>query len=104
MFKTNRWVTGFAATLLLATTAACGSGAGGAASAQSNCTPAHAVKTISSGVLTVSAIDAPPVSIRSEGRFDGIEPTVVKRFATENCLTLKIETMDFAAALQSVKS
>jgi polar amino acid transport system substrate-binding protein len=104
MFKTNRWVTGLAATLLLATTAACGSGAGDAAPAQSNCTPAHEVKTISSGVLTVSSTDTPPVSIRSEGRFDGIEPTVIKRFATEYCLTLKIETMDFAAALQSVKS
>lgn len=80
------------------------SGSEDASSVPDSCKPAHEVTTISKGVLTVAAVDIPPVSSTSGGRFTGTEADLLRKFAAENCLTVKAEKVSFAGAIPAVQS
>ncbi|WP_200943804.1 MULTISPECIES: transporter substrate-binding domain-containing protein [unclassified Rhizobium] len=61
------------------------------------------IETVSPGQLTVAAYDYPPFTFASpDGAISGIDPAIVKRFATDSCLELVTLVMDPAATIQSV--
>lgn len=63
------------------------------------------VDTVSPGKLTVAAYDYPPFTFASpDGTISGIDPVIVKRFASDNCLEVVTQVMDPAATIQSVIS
>ena len=70
----------------------------------SDCKPAHDVDTIEDGTLAVAAIDFYPVSVTSDGEFRGTEADLVKDFAEQNCLEVKVVKVDFAGAIPAVDS
>ncbi|GAA4085985.1 substrate-binding periplasmic protein [Nocardioides kongjuensis] len=70
----------------------------------SDCTPAHDVDTVKEGVLAVAAVDYFPVSVTSDGPFKGTEADMVKDFAKQNCLEVKVVKVDFAGAIPAVDS
>ena len=63
------------------------------------------VDTVSPGRLIVAAYDYPPFTFASpDGTISGVDPGIVKRFATDNCLEIVTQVMDPAATIQSVIS
>lgn len=103
--NSKRWALGLAATTLLLGATACGSSSGDSdVAAPEDCTPAHDVTTVSEGSLTVAVAENPPVAITSGGKFDGLEPSLLKAFAEDNCLALKVEPMSFAATIPAIQS
>lgn len=69
-----------------------------------DCKPAHDVDTVEKGVLSVAAVDYNPVSITSDGEFRGTEADLVKDFAKQSCLEVKVVKVDFAGAIPAVDS
>ncbi|CAH0218176.1 L-cystine-binding protein FliY [Arthrobacter sp. Bi83] len=94
--------TGIAALLLASGLSACSAESGGSVAA--NCTPEHSFTTVTKGVLTVAATDAPPLSSTADNSFTGVEATLLKKFAAANCLTVESLPTSFAAAIPTVES
>ncbi|GAB7006483.1 transporter substrate-binding domain-containing protein [Nocardioides sp. AN3] len=88
---------------VVCTLTACGSSSA-TTKVSSNCKPAHDVTTIKKGVLSVAAVDYFPVSVTSNGPFKGTEADMMKEFAKENCLAVKVVKVDFAGAIPAVDS
>jgi len=82
---------------------ACG-GSGKKSTVAKDCTPKYHVRTHSAGTLTVAAIQYPPYSKVTPGSNDvqGIDGAIVKQFARDACLNMKVTTTTFAAAVSSV--
>jgi polar amino acid transport system substrate-binding protein len=92
-----------AGTLTMFAMSACTSD-GTVSSVPDGCKPAHKVDTVKEGVLTVAAVDIAPVSMPKDGAFDGVEADLLEKFAKQNCLALKVDTVSFAAAIPAVQS
>lgn len=102
-------------TLVAAGTLVCGiaisgcSSSGGKSNANatnSNCTPKWHFTTISKGVLTVIAVNNPPtIQIDpNTGKAEGVDAEVLPKFAKDNCLTVRWEALDGAAAVAAMSS
>lgn len=70
----------------------------------SDCKPTHNVDTIKDGALSVAAIDYYPASVTSDGEFRGTEADLIKDFAKQNCLEIRVVKVDFAGAIPAVDS
>lgn len=81
----------------------CGADSQGS-SVSADCAPAHQVSTVKHGVLTVAAVDIPPVSSTASGSYTGVEADLLKKFAADNCLELKVSTVSFAGAIPAIQS
>ncbi|REE18146.1 polar amino acid transport system substrate-binding protein [Paraburkholderia sp. BL27I4N3] len=68
------------------------------------CTPAHKFDTVAPGTLTVSTISYPPFDNVQDEKFVGVDAEILKRFAENECLTVKAAVADDAASLQYVVS
>ena len=89
---------GVAATALLA---ACGGSSPSTVSA--NCKPAHdGVKTVNGGKLTIGVIDIPPFSSFNSGKPEGIDVSIAKKIAQEECLEPSYQQATYADAIQSI--
>lgn len=67
------------------------------------CTPASSFKTLEPGVLKVTSAVVPPYIIQGQdGQPKGVDNFVISQFAKENCLTVKHQFTDSAAAIQYV--
>ena len=87
-----------ASTALLA---ACGSSSPSTVS--TDCKPAHTgVKTVSSGKLTIGVIDIPPFSSYNSGKPEGIDVSIAKKIAREECLEPTYQQATYADAIQSI--
>ncbi|MBM7048386.1 ABC transporter substrate-binding protein [Rhizobium lusitanum] len=63
------------------------------------------MQTVEKGKLTVAAYDYPPFTITSaDGTFSGIDPKILMRVASENCLEVVTLVTDPAATIQAVVS
>jgi polar amino acid transport system substrate-binding protein len=82
---------------------ACGGQATGGAVAE-DCVPQHEVQTLQKGVLTVAAPEFPPFSSVSNGQATGADADIVKQFAADNCLELKLEPTSYAGTIPAVQS
>ncbi|HRI94298.1 MAG TPA: transporter substrate-binding domain-containing protein [Nocardioides sp.] len=105
--NTTKWVVGIAMSLSLSALTACTSSSADSqkdVAAPEDCTPEHDVTTVEDGVLTVAAVNVPPVVVSSDNDFEGLEPTLIKKFAEANCLSVKANTMDFAATIPAIQS
>jgi len=103
--NTTKWVVGIAMSLSLSALTACTSSSADSqkdVAAPEDCTPEHDVTTVEDGVLTVAAVNVPPVVVSSDNDFEGLEPTLIKKFAEANCLSVKANTMDFAATIPAI--
>lgn len=79
---------------------ACG-GSGTATSA--NCTPKHEnIQTVNPGKLTVGVIDIPPFSSYNSGNPTGIDVSIVKKIAADECLQPSFQQATYADAVQSI--
>ncbi len=80
---------------------ACGGDAGSTVAA--DCKPQHeGVKTVDDGKLTVGVIDIPPFSSYNSGKPEGIDVSIVKKIAQEDCLDLTYKQATYADAIQSI--
>lgn len=107
--KTYKWALVTAAAVVLSSLTACGGSSSGTDSsneiaAPDDCTPKGEVETVKDGTLTVAIAENPPVVITSGGRFDGLEPILIEKFAADYCLALQVDTMSFAATIPAVQS
>lgn len=63
------------------------------------------VQTLTEGKLVVAAYDYPPFTFaETNGTIKGIDPSIIERFATDNCLQISTLVMDPAASIQAVVS
>ena len=97
--KTAGLLTASALTLSLSLSAC-----GGASDANSSaCTPKHAdIQTVAPGKLTIGVIDIPPFSSYGSGTPTGIDIQIVKKIATDECLTPVYQQATYADAVQSI--
>lgn len=93
-----------AAVITLATASmlsACGSGS--ATTVAAGCTPKHqGVKTVSNGKLTIGVIDIPPFSSYNSGKPEGIDVSIAKKAAKDECLEPAYQQATYADAIQSI--
>jgi polar amino acid transport system substrate-binding protein len=76
-----------------------------AAAYADECKPKHEFKTVTPGVLTVSAVTYMPFSaIDANGDLAGIDGAILKQIAKQECLTVRGIPVDAAAALSYVLS
>lgn len=76
---------------------------GTADGAFAQCKPAHQMKTLVPGTLTVTTLMLPPYDIPSaEGGFSGVEGDMLKKIAEMECLKLDAKQVDVAAEIQYV--
>jgi polar amino acid transport system substrate-binding protein len=67
------------------------------------CQPAHQLKTVEPGKLTISTAQFPPFDIPStDGSMSGVEGEILKKIADRECLVISAQPVDFAAAIQYV--
>ncbi|EEF22794.1 conserved hypothetical protein, partial [Ricinus communis] len=67
------------------------------------CKPAHQVKTVVPGTITVTTLMLPPYDIPGgEGGFSGVEGDILKKVAEMECLKLDAKQVDVAAEIQYV--
>jgi len=67
------------------------------------CKPAHQMKTVVPGTLTVTTTMLPPYDIPGgEGGFSGVEGDLLKKIAEMECLKLDAKQVDVAAEIQYV--
>ncbi len=89
------------AVVLVASLAACSSAP--SSTVAEGCTPAvEGITTVSQGNLTVGVIDIPPFSSYNQGNPEGIDVSIVKQIAEENCLTPVWQQSSYADAVQSI--
>lgn len=83
----------------------CSSSSSNAPKVAAGCTPAHAgIETVAAGKLTVSVYVSPPYSEETGGSFGGVDPTIVKRLAQMECLSLDIKSVAGAALIAGVQA
>jgi polar amino acid transport system substrate-binding protein len=71
--------------------------------ALAQCTPAHQVKTLVPGTLTVSTVMLPPYTIPgADGTLSGIEGDILKKIGEMECLKINAKQVDVAAEIQYV--
>lgn len=81
----------------------CGSSSSKAGGTASDCTPVHkGIKTVTSGSLTVGVIDIPPLSSYNSGDPKGVDVSIVKKIAKEECLKPVWQQATYADAIQSI--
>ncbi|WP_374455957.1 substrate-binding periplasmic protein [Nocardioides sp.] len=68
-----------------------------------DCEPAHEFKTVSDGVLTVSAYELPPFGTFSGNEFGGIDGAILDEIAAMECLTVKASPGAAAAVIPTVQ-
>jgi polar amino acid transport system substrate-binding protein len=69
------------------------------------CKPAHQMKTVVPGTLTVTTVMLPPYDVPGgEGGFSGVDGDMVKKIAEMECLKLDVKQVDVAAEIQYVVS
>lgn len=98
----KRLLTGVTAFLFMSSMSACS--AESAAPVAAGCTPEHDFSTVKAGVLTVAATDSPPASSTANNSFTGAEATLLKKFASANCLSIEAQPTSFAGAIPAVES
>lgn len=75
------------------------------ASFADDCTPAHDIKTVEEGYLTIAAPTFPPFSIpESSSEISGIDADIVKEIAARQCLKVKVAAVEYATAIPYVVS
>lgn len=85
--RTAAALVGVCAALLLI---ACGSSSSsGTATSASACHPAHQVRTISSGVLSVAVYSYPPYGFQDGDKLAGVDGAIINRIAAMECLKIK---------------
>ncbi|GAA3699428.1 hypothetical protein GCM10023081_40380 [Arthrobacter ginkgonis] len=80
------------------------SGQVSATSVPDDCVPQSEVKTLQEGVLTVAAPEFPPFSSVSNGQATGADADIVKQFAADNCLEIRMEPTSYAGTIPAVQS
>lgn len=101
-FFTKAAVGAAALALSAAALAGCSSSTDAAAT-NANCTPKHSgIQTITNGKLTVGVIDIVPFSGYNSGNPEGIDVSIVKTIASEECLTPVWQAATYADAIQSI--
>jgi polar amino acid transport system substrate-binding protein len=67
------------------------------------CAPAHQLKTLVPGTLTVTTLMLPPYNIPgNDGSMTGVEGDILKKIAGMECLKLDVKQVDPAAEIQYV--
>lgn len=89
--------------LLLAMTAACGSDSSSTTVAE-DCEPTATFDTISEGKLTVAAPDSPPRFFGDPSDPEGIDPTLIKKFAEATCLEVVWNVVPQPSVIETVRS
>lgn len=98
---TKKWAALTAALAAGTVLSACGGDT--ASNVAADCKPATAdVKTVDDGTLTVGVIDIPPFSSYNSGKPEGIDISIVKKIAAENCLETSFKQATYADAIQSI--
>lgn len=70
-----------------------------------DCTPAHDIKTVEEGYLTIAAPTFPPFSIpESSSEISGIDADIAKEIAARECLKVKVAAVEYATAIPYVVS
>lgn len=80
------------------------SGQTNATSVADDCVPQSEVKTLQEGVLTVAAPEFPPFSSISDGEATGADADIIKQFAEDNCLEIRMEPTSYAGTIPAVQS
>lgn len=80
------------------------SGQVSATSVPDDCVPQSEVKTLQEGVLTVAAPEFRPFSSVSNGQATGADADIVKQFAADNCLEIRMEPTSYAGTIPAVQS
>ncbi|CAM2162137.1 Amino acid ABC transporter [Paraburkholderia sacchari] len=71
--------------------------------AYADCKPAHQIKTLVPGTLTVSTMMLPPYNIPGkDGSMSGVEGDILKRIGDMECLKIHVLQVDTAAEIQYV--
>ena len=97
--------TAFALTTVMLAAAVTACGSSGGSTGASDCTPkVDNIQTVSSGKLTVGAIDIIPFSSYNNGKPEGIDESIISKIAEENCLTVDWQQSTYADAVQSITS
>jgi polar amino acid transport system substrate-binding protein len=75
----------------------------GASYAHAACTPAHHFTTITPGTLTVTTTAYQPFdNVDGSGQFVGIDADILRKIAEKECVQIKPQLVDAAAAIQYV--
>ncbi|WP_248579877.1 transporter substrate-binding domain-containing protein [Nocardioides sp. InS609-2] len=94
---------GAAAVAAVATTLLGACGGESTSTVAADCAPKHeSVKTVDDGKLTVGVIDIPPFSSYNSGKPEGIDISIVKKIATDECLEPVYQQATYADAVQSI--
>lgn len=75
-----------------------------ATSVPDDCVPQSEVETLQEGILTVAAPEFPPFSSISDGQATGADADIIKQFAADNCLEIKMEPTSYAGTIPAVQS
>ncbi|RJS45256.1 amino acid ABC transporter substrate-binding protein [Nocardioides cavernaquae] len=90
------------ASAVMLSLSACG-GSGASTTVSSDCTPKHSdISTVKTGTLTVGVIDYPPFSSYNDGKPDGIDISIVKKIAADDCLEVSWQPATYADAITSI--
>lgn len=94
-----------ATTLALAVVAGLGACTSMTSSSMSGgCEPDHTFPTVKEGTLTVGMTEIPPFSYSRNGEPAGSDVDIAKEFAAANCLEVDFESIEYSAAVPSVKN
>ncbi len=89
-------------TLLVSTLVACGSTSATGPGGSSSCQPAHQIKTVVPGKLTVVGVQFAPWFTASDGTASGIESEMLQVVAAKECLTVVGSALDAPGVISSV--
>jgi polar amino acid transport system substrate-binding protein len=85
--------------------AACGgSGDDEGSTVDASCKPAHQIKTVKKGVLTVALTNTPPYSFEENKKIAGIDSAIVTDLAKRECLKVDFAPYTYATAIPAVKT
>lgn len=74
-----------------------------AGDAYADCKPAHQLKTVTPGTLTISTMMLPPYNIPgSDGSMSGVEGDILKKIGNMECLKIRALQVDTAAEIQYI--
>ncbi|MFC5677701.1 ABC transporter substrate-binding protein [Aeromicrobium endophyticum] len=85
--------------------AACGgSGDDEGSAVDASCKPAHDIKTVKKGVLTVALTNTPPYSFEENKKIAGIDSAIATDLAKRECLKVEFAPYTYATAIPAVKT
>ncbi|MGO1570173.1 MAG: substrate-binding periplasmic protein [Canibacter sp.] len=105
--RINRAFAALAGLTLIGTAAltGCSSSAGQGSEVEEGCEPvANDVELVEDGVLTVAVAEYPAYVSMSTGELSGADGDILKRIASDLCLTVDATTQSFTAIIETVKA